>query len=328
MSVDIDTPLLSKEETEALFEAVQQGELRGGADAEPIQLGSVERFLQDAAPAVEKLMLPLRERLRRSLVRFAAGRVSVEPMTVRVELRQALLHGDSVGSVAVLFRCAGGGANLLAIGRNLADFMMQRALGATGSMVDLGVGDVDAPRKTLTAVDCRVLRPFANSLVRLCAETIGVSEGDMQLERIVDNPQQLEEVAAMEPLLCLSLGLRLGDDLESQVRVGLGVATVRRMLAAIAPKRGVAGVATVQRTEVEHRLGDSQVTLVARLGDVQLTVRELLRLGRGSLLRLDSSRQSPIEICISDLPFFVGQPTRRNGNLAVQIANVCQGKKP
>ncbi len=61
------------------------------------------------------------------------------------------------------------------------------------------------------------------------------------------------------------------------------------------------------------------VTLAARLGRASLTVRELLAMEVGSLVRLDRTPGAPIDVRIGDHVVLRGVPVVRGGNLALEI---------
>jgi len=76
------------------------------------------------------------------------------------------------------------------------------------------------------------------------------------------------------------------------------------------------------RKEITRALHATEVNAVAVLGHAPSTIRELLSLQRGDVIRLGSHPLEPIELRAGDRTVFLATPLVRHGNLAVQIAQV------
>ncbi len=85
--------------------------------------------------------------------------------------------------------------------------------------------------------------------------------------------------------------------------------------------------------EVDHRwienlkeiLMDSYVEVVAEIGSVELTCRELIKLDVGSVINVGKSVSDGIPVKVEGLRKFVGYPGYSRGNQAVKITNVLKG---
>ena len=66
-------------------------------------------------------------------------------------------------------------------------------------------------------------------------------------------------------------------------------------------------------------LGDVEVDLVAVLGRCPFTVRSLLALDCGSVLRLDGAPETPVELQVDGVPVLRGMPVVKDGNLAIEV---------
>ncbi len=94
-------------------------------------------------------------------------------------------------------------------------------------------------------------------------------------------------------------------------------------------------VADVQLDDVpEHREGggggqidvllDTRVEVAARLGAVRMPVRDLLELGPGSVVRLDTAAGEPIDLLLNGLCFAKGDLVAVGDRLAVRIREVLK----
>lgn len=62
--------------------------------------------------------------------------------------------------------------------------------------------------------------------------------------------------------------------------------------------------------------------IVAELGESSLTLRELLELEEGQILRLDQSSEQPITVTMGGLPKYRAQVTVYDGNLAIELESL------
>ena len=67
---------------------------------------------------------------------------------------------------------------------------------------------------------------------------------------------------------------------------------------------------------------DSTVSVSAGLGQTELQVRDLLRLGPGSVIKLDRSVGEPIDLYLRGIHFATGQLVVVGDNLAVKIKEI------
>jgi flagellar motor switch protein FliM len=75
----------------------------------------------------------------------------------------------------------------------------------------------------------------------------------------------------------------------------------------------------IDRARMTSALFGTDVELVAVLGELHSTVRELLALRAGDVLRLESTPEEPLDARVGDTIVFHGMPAVRRGNLALQV---------
>ena len=91
--------------------------------------------------------------------------------------------------------------------------------------------------------------------------------------------------------------------------------------------------ALLQATDVRSGYGDAIVVdgcsfaigageAVALLGDYVSTVREVLGLRVGDIVRLSTTPDEPLVVRVGDKNVFLGSPVVHHGNIAVQIQSV------
>jgi flagellar motor switch protein FliM len=79
---------------------------------------------------------------------------------------------------------------------------------------------------------------------------------------------------------------------------------------------------SIDRARMASAIYGTEVDAVAILGHHHSTVRELLSLRAGDVLRLESTPEEPLDVRVGDKPVFQGMPVVRRGNLALQITTV------
>lgn len=79
------------------------------------------------------------------------------------------------------------------------------------------------------------------------------------------------------------------------------------------------GASDDTRTQMSDRIGQVTLPITAELGQTELTVRALLELREGQVLRLNTSANGPLPVRVDDQVKFLGQAGLNGKNLAIQI---------
>lgn len=98
---------------------------------------------------------------------------------------------------------------------------------------------------------------------------------------------------------------------------GEGVEVQSAQMPDVAPSqaRGPAGGA------IDVLLG-TKMTVTARLGEVEMNIRDVLQLGPGSVLKLDKEAGQPIELYLRGIPFATGDLVVVGHKLAVRVKEI------
>ncbi|MFO8059624.1 MAG: flagellar motor switch protein FliM [Bacillota bacterium] len=75
------------------------------------------------------------------------------------------------------------------------------------------------------------------------------------------------------------------------------------------------------RTALEGHLPSVSLPVVAYLGGTQVSVRDLLELTEGDIIRLDGKIDQPVDVQVGEVPVFSGRVGRLGSRLAVQITS-------
>jgi flagellar motor switch protein FliM len=320
--VQNDAPLLSDAETSALLEAMRGAQNAVPPAAAPLDLIAADRPLRDALLPADRAADGFAQQIVRPLLRQLGVACTAEPEPAEITPFDVFRASISAGAVAALISSESGASAFLTIGPSLAAQVLDRRLGAPPK----GAGDVlwlDGPEPTLeslSSVDCRILRPFVDDVLTTFAGVWCTSGAKVELQTLYQRADQLAARSRSEPLLRMSwraapFGQR-GDRIEVAMTAPFLHDTHPPARAARTP------IHPGERTKILHRIQGAPIRVAARLGSCPATVRELLALSSGDVLRLDTVVGAPIALLAGSRPVATGQPVVEHGNLAVEIVEV------
>lgn len=78
------------------------------------------------------------------------------------------------------------------------------------------------------------------------------------------------------------------------------------------------------RQKLEHRMRDVQLPIAVELGGTSISVRELISLQEGDVIRLDRASEADLTILVGDQPRFLGRPGILSGNRAIQVTGAIR----
>lgn len=307
-------PLLSSEETDALLAAMQEGD--GSDNAEDVDLTSPERRIRAALPGADRAGEEIARLARRLLLRHAGTPAATEAAPAEINPYSVAIGGVRPGCAVAHLRI-GESFGFLTLGPHLVAFILDRQLGAP-----LVMGD-DAPsptRDALTAVETRVLRPIVAELIAGISDDLCGAPDVIRLLGLHSDVMELPKLEAHEPVLRIA------------VAVNPGVAPADEVLLVFASNAvsiafntkvddSAEGLTKAERRRIQRRVDVADVEIVAVLGEAMSSVRAVLELAVGDVLRLDGVPGQPCRLLVSGVTVLRGKPITNHGNLAVEITS-------
>jgi flagellar motor switch protein FliM len=323
MTEESAEPLLSSDETEALLAAMRNGASNNQTTKE-LSLGSTDQRLRgtlEHADAVGKeYALELRKMLRRIIGiphTVREGTADVVPFNV---LASTAAPGSAIGTLKV----SGNVVGFLVLGPRITVRVLSRRLGAA-------VPAADAPeeetRSLLSPVDRRVVRPFLVETLELFNHYWSKGELAIELTDVISKPADLPRLPQFEPMLRVPLSIAVSAEQYEEMSLVL----TAMALPPAAPEQEEAApseeapVSSVERARLAARLSHAEVEVVAVLGHAQSTVREVLRLNVGDVIRLNEPPDTPVKVSVEGRQKMIGLPVVRHGNLAIEVIQVLKG---
>lgn len=316
MSVDGIEPLLSLEETNALLDAMRSGSDDNGT-VEPLDLTSAERPLREALTTADTCARSLAEAIDKLMLRTTGCSCSTEELPAEIVPYKVLRGGIPQGTAIVPFRSNDGSVGIMTIGGTLVSFILDRKMGAP-----LGRDLPSEPRNLLSTLDRRLLEPFTNAVAELFGKSWCGDPKAFPTSPVLALAADMPPLPQFEPLLQMVFRVTPNGLQGDQILLALSSGIVSRAK----PQTPAIVVKTqpspVDRERMEAALRGTEVELVAMLGHQRATVREVLALQAGDVMRLANTPEEPLEVRVGARSVFQGTPIVRRGNLAMQITHV------
>jgi len=294
-------PVLSDEETGALLDAMREEEASRGPEAVDADLASGEGPLRAFAGRADRLGGVLAHACRTQLLRQLGVGVWAQPGPAEVLPREVLESALDPHALVYLLKDGDAVLGQIAVDSRLARFVLVRCMGAAEGASDGAAGG------TLSELDRRIIHEFPAARAAAVADEI---RDGRRLTLATPDPSQIPtEASRFEPLLRLDARLTQGEDSIGEVVLALTADAVR------APARP----AVRHANGIEQHLDRIEVQVAAVLGRAASSVRALLELGVGDVLRLDGAPGDPVALCVEQLVIAFGDPVVHRGDLALSI---------
>ena len=150
-----------------------------------------------------------------------------------------------------------------------------------------------------------------------------------RLGQIETNPQFAQIVPPTEMVVLVTLETKVGE-VEGMMNFCIPYLTIEPIISKLSAQYWYSSVRRGTTTEnlniLRERLENVEITLVAEIGRMNLTVREVLSLRVGDIIRLDGVRvNDPLVLKIGDRKKFFCRPGVVGNKLAVQVTKKIEG---
>ncbi len=313
-------PLLSTDETEALLQAMRNG-AGSGSSAKEVELGSPDQRLRKSLLKADEVAREWSAEARKILRRMLGVSASVRETSADVVPYSVIAQAIAPGAAVCTLRTPDGGTCFLVMGPGLTRFVLNRRLGG-GVQIASDAGPVEDVRGFLSAVDRRIVRPFCDEMVDAFSKQWGESELSLVVSEVLARPVDMPRLPQFEPLLRVPISVSFGLDSSEELTVLLSGTAIR------APKvepPKEEPVTSGDKARMMARLSCAELELVAVLGHAKSTVRHVLALRVGDVVRLHEAPNAPLELYVEGQKKMIGTPVVSHGNIAVEVTAVLKG---
>jgi flagellar motor switch protein FliM len=308
-------PLLSPEETSALLDAMRSGSETDSI--EPLDLTSAERPLRDALGTADACARAIAEAVDKLMLRATGSPSSTEELPAEITPYKVIRAAIPPGAAIVPFRAPDGSLGVMTLGPSLVSFILDRRMGAP-----LNKEQPSEPRASLSPLDRRLLEPFAISVVELFGKHWCDDAKAFTPSPVISQPADLPMLPQFEPLLQVVFRVAPTGLTGDQLVIALASGIVSRAKSSSITRAPASAPTEYDRSRMTQALGSTEVEAVALLGDYTSTVREVLGLRIGDIVRLSTTPDEPLSVLVGDKPVFRGVPVVHHGNIAVQIQSI------
>ncbi len=319
--------ILNQNEIDALLSAVTKGGMKPSApsarDEEPqgYDFSRPERIGRERL----RVLTAIYEAFARNAAAHLTGvlRRTVEARLVSVEQST---FGDFAGTpgprcLVILSAAPLPGSPILEIDPAVVFPFIDRVLGGTGDAAPI-------PERPITDIEGRIVQKLVTPVLGLLKEACGPGEPvEFAAVEVRTSAQLLQSAGPHDPLVLATFDVRMGEA-GGCIRLATPCATTEPLLGRFGiGVSGASGRAEPAPERVEHSLAEAPLEVVADLATTQITVRELMDLETGDLLKTDAGADSDATVYVEGIPKFKGKPGRNRRNKAILVSRPIEPGK-
>lgn len=318
MSENAYEPLLSTDETEALLQAMKSGAGAANASAKEVELGSQDQRLRKSLNKADEVARDWADDVRKILRRMLGTSATVRESSTDVVPYSVVSQSVPPGACVCVLVTPEGAFGMLVMGPGLTSFVLNRRLGGAVQQNTSG----DDMRTFLSAVDRRIVRPFCDEVLASFITLWGESEVSLKITDVLARPIDIPRMPQFEPLLRVPMSVALTPESNEELSIVLSGTAIR------APKvepKAPDPVQTLDKSRMVARLSFAELELIAVLGRASTTIRSVLSLRVGDLVRLNEAPNAPLQIFVEGQKKMIGVPVVSHGNIAVEVTEILKG---
>ncbi|PIC58784.1 flagellar motor switch protein FliM [Sporosarcina sp. P12(2017)] len=323
MSADV----LSQNEIDALLSALSTGEMsaeemKKEEETRKVRVYDFKRALRFSKDQIRSLTR-IHENFARLLTTYFSAQlrtyVQINVMSVdQIPFEEFISSIPNMTLINIFDVSPLEGNILMEVNPNVAYSMLERLMG--------GFGSSSGKAENMTEIETKILTNlFERSFDSLREAWSGLIDIDPYLTEMEVNPQFLQMISPNETVVVISFNIMIG---ESSGMINMCIPHI--VLEPIIPNLSVQywmqtnkkEPTAEQSIELERRIKNATLPIVADLGKGQISIEDFLHLQLGDVISLDTSIEEPLTIRIGEKPKFTAQPGKLRNRMAVQILEI------
>ncbi|WP_313234468.1 flagellar motor switch protein FliM [Sporosarcina ureae] len=323
MSADV----LSQNEIDALLSALSTGEMsaeemKKEEETRKVRVYDFKRALRFSKDQIRSLTR-IHENFARLLTTYFSAQlrtyVQINVMSVdQIPFEEFISSIPNMTLINIFDVSPLEGNILMEVNPNVAYSMLERLMG--------GFGSSSGKAENMTEIETKILTNlFERSFDSLREAWSGLIDIDPYLTEMEVNPQFLQMISPNETVVVISFNIMIG---ESSGMINMCIPHI--VLEPIIPNLSVQywmqtnkkEPTAEQSIELERRIKNASLPIVADLGKGQISIEDFLHLQLGDVISLDTSIEEPLTIRIGEKPKFTAQPGKLRNRMAVQILEI------
>jgi flagellar motor switch protein FliM len=323
--------ILTQQEIDALMKGISAGDVptepeapAPDQDVRPYDLTRHDRIVQGKIPAVEVMTDRFAHQLMGTFSSAFRRMVEVTPVSSEVKKFRDFLKGLPMPTSIHLFRIEPlRGMGMLVLEPNLVYLLIEFIMGGSWE------GQLKIEGRDFTNIENRLIRRLVKEALQDLDKAWNVLHPvKVEFERSEINPQFAAVLLPSDLVLCIHL------DVEMEMATGSLILCLP--FAMVEPFRDrLPGLGSEQerkeRVWMEHILGhlyETPVTVSVELGNVAVTVQDVVNLNVGDMLALNNAADGLLPVNVEGVPKFLAKPGRTSGKKAVRVDQVLGNNPP
>ncbi len=319
------TEVLSQDEIDQLLTAISAGDLEAEEAPKPAEQRKIKIYDFKRPDKFSKEQIRTVSIMHETFARLTTTSLSAQLRSlvqVHVASVDQLTYEEFIRSIpnpttlAVINMDPLKGSAILEIDPAITFSIIDRLFGGKGESAKVTRDLTDIEQSVMEGIIVRVL----GNMREAWSQVIDLRP---RLGQIETNPQFAQIVPPTEMVVLVTLETKVGD-VEGMMNFCIPYLTIEPIISKLSAQYWYSSVRRGATTEnlniLRERLSTVDVTVVAEVGSMQLTVREVLALSVGDVIRLPNVRATdPMILKIGNQPKFLCKPGVIGKKLAVQI---------
>ncbi|MCX7786241.1 MAG: flagellar motor switch protein FliM [Spirochaetes bacterium] len=319
------TEVLSQDEIDQLLTAISAGDVEAEEVPKPAEQRKIKIYDFKRPDKFSKEQIRTVSIMHETFARLTTTSLSAQLRSlvqVHVASVDQLTYEEFIRSIpnpttlAVINMDPLKGSAILEIDPAITFSIIDRLFGGKGESAKVTRDLTDIEQSVMEGIIVRVL----GNMREAWSQVIDLRP---RLGQIETNPQFAQIVPPTEMVVLVTLETKVGD-VEGMMNFCIPYLTIEPIISKLSAQYWYSSVRRGATTEnlniLRERLSTVEVTVVAEVGSMQLTVREVLALSVGDVVRLPNVRATdPMVLKIGNQPKFLCKPGVVGKKLAVQI---------
>jgi len=209
------------------------------------------------------------------------------------------------------------GDAILEISPQLVLYIIDRSFGGEGGVIQ--------EAREITIIEQNVMKKIVdNALVQLVRSWQNVTPLTLELRDFETNPQLIQISPPGETAIMISFEVKISD-FSSLLNLCFPYFVLEDVMPKLSAQHQIAHNQKKrshhEENIVRHKLNKTDVPVSVNLGRTELSLRDVLDLEEGDIVRLDNRLDKMLEVIIGDTAKFRGKPGIYRGHKAVQLVS-------
>jgi flagellar motor switch protein FliM len=321
---------VSSEEIDALMDAVQTGPAGGAVDGseearvKTYDFARPDKFSKEQIRTLEMIYQNCARSLTNQVSAVLRTHVDVEATDIaEYAYLDLFTANEGPSSIALMSIDPLVGRGLLEIDSGICFALIDRMLGGPG-LLSGEVRELTEIEKVLVG---RVIERVSKCIADSWSTLVVLKP---ELEMIIGSELFSQIAVPEERMLVASFSVKFGNAV-GRMRFGIPVTSLDPVLSKLNAQQWFSGGRQVQNQvyveSIKRSLDAADLAITVRLGSADITIRDLMDLRVGDLLRLDRKVGADVDVAVGGENKFKGQPGKVGRNHGVKLTHVLNGEE-